>query len=206
MLRGEVKIELEPVFGAYLEEQVPSLDAETGYRRALDLASYFFSAQIYGWSFYYDVGERARGIAEELELTPLGEILWGDPGLLVTHTNAKDRVLSVWMDYRTNDIQQRRLQMWRMGNVRTAQAVGYAPITGPAATSNWFTMREKALEDAARAAIRALLQARERNRPREVTGFISLETFPAFWVTGGRLAVQARFKVEIREITPFAVH
>jgi len=206
VLRGEVKIELEPIYGAYLEEQVPSLDAESGYRRALDLASYFFSAQIYGWSFYYDVGERARGIAEELELTPLGEIHWGDPGLFVTNTNSKDRVLSVWMDYRPTDAQMRRLQMWKMGNVRTAQAIGYAPLDGPATTSNWFTVREKALEDAARAAIRAMLQGSERNRPKEVTGYISLETFPSFWITGGRWAAQARFKVEIKEIIPFAAY
>ena len=206
VLRGEVKIELEPTYGAYLEEQIPSLDAETGYRRALDLASYFFSAQIYGWSFYYDVGERARGIAEELELTPLGEILWGDPGLFVTDTSAQNRVISVWMDYRPSEAQTRRLQMWKMGNIRTAQAIGYTPLDGPVATSNWFQVREKALEDAARAAIRAMLQGSERNRPKEVTGFISLESFPAFWMTGGRLAVQARFRVEIKEIVPFAVY
>ena len=201
-----MRIELEPIYGAYLEEQVPSLDAETGYHRALELASYFFSAQIYGWSFYYDIGERARGIAEELELTPLGEIPWGDPGLFVTAANSKDRFLSVWMDYRPTDAQRRRLEMWKMGNVRTAQAIGYTPLDGPATTSNWLTIREKALEDAARAAIRAMLQGSERNRPKEVSGLISLETFPSFWSTGGRWAVQARFKVEVKEIIPFAAY
>jgi hypothetical protein len=206
VLRGEVKIELEPIYGAYLEEQYPSLDAESGYRRALDLAAYFFSAQIYGWSFHYDVGERARGIAEELELTPLGEIPWGDPGLFVTDANSKERVLSVWMDYRPTEAQRRRLQMWKMGNIRTAQAIGYTPLDGPATTENWLTIREKALEDAARAAIRAMLQGSERNRPKEAVGFISLETFPYFWDTGGRWAVQARFRVEIKEIIPFAAY
>jgi hypothetical protein len=206
VLRGEVKIELEPIYGTYLEEQYDALEAEIGYRRALELASYFFAAQIYGWSFYYDIGERARGIAEEMELTPLGEIRWGDPGLFVTDTNAKDRVLSVWMDYRPTDAQQRRLQMWKMGNVRTAQAIGYTPLDGPATTENWLTLREKALEDAARAAIRAMLQGSERNRPKEATGFISLEAFPYFWISSGRWAVQARFKVEIKEIIPFAAY
>jgi hypothetical protein len=206
VLRGEVKIELEPVYGAYVEEQVPSLDAETGYRRALQLGASFFSAQIYGWSFYYDIGERARGIAEELELTPLGEIIWGDPGLFVTHTSAKDRVLSVWMDYRPTDAQSRRLQMWKIGNVRAAQATGFTPLDGPATTENWLEIREEALKDAARAAIRAMLQGSERNRPKEAVGFISLETFPYFYSTGGRLAAQARFKVEIREIIPFAAY
>jgi len=206
VLRGEVKIELEPIYGTYLEEQYETLEAEIGYRRALELAAAYFAAQIYGWSFHYDVGERARGIAEELELTPLGEIPWGDPGLFVTDTNSKDRVLSVWMDYRPTDAQRRRLQMWKMGNVRTAQAIGYTPLDGPATSSNWLTVREKALEDAARAAIRAMLQGSERNRPKEASGFICLETFPYFWITGGRWAAQARFKVEVKEIIPFAAY
>ena len=96
--------------------------------------------------------------------------------------------------------------MWNMGNVRTAQAIGYAPLDGPATTENWRTIREKALEDAARAAIRAMLQGSERNRPKEASGFISLESFPNFWMTSGRWAVQARFKVEIKEIIPFAAY
>jgi hypothetical protein len=206
VLRGEVKVELEPIYGAYIEEQVPSLDAETGYRRALQLGANFFAAQIYGWSFYYDIGERARGIAEELELTPLGEIPWGDPGLFVTQTSAKDRVLSVWMDYRPTDAQRRRVEMWKMGNVRAAQAIGYSPLDGPATTENWLAIRDNALKDAARAAIRAMLQGSERNRPKEATGFISLETFPYFYNSSGRLAAQARFRVEIREIIPFAAY
>ena len=203
VLRGEVKIEQEPIYRSYIEEPYP-LDSETAYHRALELAAMFFSGQIYGWSFYYDVGERARGIEEKLELTPLGEIPWGDPGLLVTHTRLENRIHSVWMDYRPTDAQRRRLEMWKMGNIRAAQAIGYSPTGDAPENLNWLAIRKNALEDAARAAIRAMLQASERNRPKEVTGFISLESFPSFWIDGGRWAARARFKVEIKEIIPFA--
>jgi hypothetical protein len=113
VLRGEVRVGLEPIFGFYVDEEYP-LDKETAYRRALQEAALFFSAQIYGWSFYYDVGERARGIEEVFELNPLGEIRWGDPRLYVTHANFEtweleattlrfSAFLSVWMDYRPTD-------------------------------------------------------------------------------------------------------
>ena len=207
VLRGEVRVELEPIpfFDAYLEEIFP-LDREEAYRMALQKAALFFSAQVYGWSFHYDIGERARGIAEEFELTPLGEIRWGDPRLFVTHARFENHVFSAWMDYRPSEAQQMRLRMWRMGNIRTVQAIGHGPLGGPAEASGWLDIKMNALEDSARAAVRAMLQASERNRPKEATGFISLQSFPVFWMDSGRWAARARFRVEITEIIPFAVH
>jgi hypothetical protein len=198
-------VDLEPVFGGYVDEEYP-LDKESAYRRALQEAALFFSAQIYGWSFHYDIGERARGIAEEFELRPLGEIRWGDPGLFVTHARFENRVFSAWMDYRPTDAQRRRLEVWKMGNVRSAQAIGYGPLGGPVEVSDWLTIKKKTLEDSARAAVRAMLQGSERNRPKQATGFICLQNFPAYWMDAGRWAAQARFRVEIKEIVPFAVY
>ena len=205
VLRGQVKVELEPIYGGYVDEEYP-LDKDTAYRRALEEAAMFFSAQIYGWSFHYDIGERARGIAEEFELTPLGEIRWGDPRLFVTHARFDNYVLSVWIDYRPGDIQQRRLEMWKMGRVRSAQAVGYGSLGGPVEVSDWLAIKKKVLEDSARAAVRAMLQGSEKNRPKEAKGFICLENFPAYWMDAGRWAAQARFRVDITEIIPFSAY
>jgi len=216
VLRGEVKIELMPIYGAYIDKEYP-LVKDTAYRRALEEAALFFSAQIYGWSFLYDVGERARGIEENFELTPLGEIRWGDPGLNVTHAHFENRdfrftshelsdVLSVWFDYRPTAAQARRIEMWKKGNIRTAQAIGYGPLGGPALDSDWITIKKNTLEDTARTAVRAMLQGSERNRPKQVSGFICLQTFPSYWMDAGRWAAQARFRVEITEIIPFAAY
>jgi hypothetical protein len=216
VLRGEVRVELEPIYRAFVDEKYP-LDKEAAYRRALQEAALFFSAQIYGWSFHYDVGERARGIKEEFELNPLGEIRWGDPGLYVTHANFETResrvttqslaaFLSAWMDYRPTDAQRRRLEMWRKGNIRPAQAVGYSNAGDSAEETSWLAMKKNALEDSARAAVRAMLQGSEINRPKEAAGFICLESFPSFYMDSGRQAALARFKVEITEIIPFAAY
>ena len=205
-----------PIYGAYIDEEYP-LEKDTAYRRALEEAALFFSAQIYGWAFHYDIGEKARGIAEEFELESLGEIRWGDPGLFVTNAHFENRdfrftsheladVLTVWMDYRPTDVQARRLEMWKLGTVRTAQAIGYGPLGGPVEKSDWLTIKKKTLEDSARAAVRAMLQGSERNRPKEATGFISLQTFPAYFMDSGRWAAHARFRVEIKEIVPFSAY
>ncbi|GHV13395.1 hypothetical protein FACS189491_08300 [Spirochaetia bacterium] len=197
ILRGEVRID---------NEKYP-LDTETLHRRALEEAAIFYSAMIYGWSFHYDIGERARGLAEEFELTPLGNIPWGDPGLFATDVQLRDMQLYLWTDYRMTDAQKRRTAMWRAGGMRNVQAIGYGgPLGGMTENGDWMSIRQAALEDAARAAIRGILRQEERNRPKGVSGFISLAAFPAYRIDGDRWAVSARFRFQVTEIVPFAAY
>jgi hypothetical protein len=98
------------------------------------------------------------------------------------------------------------MSIWRTGTIRNAQAVGYAPIGNMEEYPGWLDIRKAALEDAARLALRNLLRGRERNRPKEVTGFISLASFPRYYISGGRWAASARFRVQVNEIIPFAAY
>jgi hypothetical protein len=205
ILRGEVCMEMEPLSGPYVEEQYP-LDADTLRRRALEEAAMFYSAMIYGWSFHYDIGEKARGIPEEFELEPLGTIPWGDPGLFATDAEFRDMKLFLWTDYRLGEAQKRRVGAWRAGTTRSIQGIGYGPLGGPPDAQGWIDIKKTALEDAARSALRAMLRQLERNRPKEVTGIICLAAFPRYWVDGGRWAASGRFRVEVSEIVPFAAY
>jgi hypothetical protein len=204
VIRGEVIVDLEPIYAGFIDNEYP-LEIPTASRRALEEARLFYSAMIYGWSFYYEPGERARRIAENLEMEPVGNIQFGDSGLKVTDVEVRDMRLVVWTDYHLTEIQQRRLQMWRSGMVRNAQAVGYAPSVSQE-YPGWLAVKKSALEDAARAALRDALRGSERNRPKEVTGFISLASFPRYFMDSGRLAAAARFRVQITEIVPFAAY
>ncbi|MDR0997425.1 MAG: hypothetical protein LBL70_00015 [Treponema sp.] len=205
VLRGEVCVETEPIRGFYVEDQYP-LDADTLRRRALEEAAMFYSAMIYGWSFHYDIGEKARGIPEEFELEPLGTIPWGDPGLSATDAEFRDMKLYLWTDYRLGEAQKRRVGSWRAGTVQSIQGTGYGPLGGPPDIQGWIDIKKNVLEDAARSAVRAMLRQRERNRPKEVTGIICLAAFPRYWMEGGRWAASGRFRVEVGEIVPFAAY
>jgi hypothetical protein len=209
VIRGEVYADLEPIYGGYVDEEYP-LDVMSASRRALEEAAVFYSAMIYGWSFHYEIGEKARQIDEILEIIPVELIQFGDPGLRVTEVEIKDMQLRLWTDYHLNESQQRRMQVWRTGIIRNIQAVGYSPVESPESFPanqypGWLAVKKSALEDAARIALRTSLQASERNRPKEVTGYISLASFPNYYITQGRWAVSARFRFYITEIIPFAV-
>ena len=203
-LRGEVFVDFEPIYAGHVDEEYP-LDMPTASRRALEESAMFYSAMIYGWSFNYEVGERARRIAEKLELESIASIEFGDPSLRVTDTEIRDMRLRIWTDYYMDDSQQRRMQVWRTGIIRNAQAIGYGPSSLDE-NPGWLAVKKMALEDAAKTALRAMLQGSERNRPKEVSGFISLASFPRYFVDGGRWAVSARFRVQIIEIIPFSVY
>ena len=206
VIRGEVWVEMEPIYGDRADSEYP-LNIETAARRALQEAALYFSGMIYGWSFHYDIGERARGIAEEFnEFQPMGEIIWGDPKLNVTEAENKDMKLRIWADYQMSDAQQKRILFWRTGTVRNAQATGYCPMQGVTPDSGWIDIRNAVLKDAARAAIRGMLQSSERNRPKEAIGQISLASFPRFYVASGQWAASVRFRVQINEIIPFAAY
>jgi len=204
VIRGQVFVDFENIYAGHVDEEYP-LSMDTASRRALDEVALFFSAMIHGWSFSYEVGERARKIDENLELTPLGKIQFGDPALVVTESEIKDMQLIIWADYHLSEPMQKRMQVWRTGMIRNAQAIGYAPISFET-YPGWIAVKQLALEDSARAALRAALRGSERNRPKHVTGFISLAAFPRFYIEAGRWAVSARFRVQIIEIRPFAAY
>jgi len=204
VIRGDVYVDLEPIYSGHVDEEYP-LDITAASRRALQESSLFFSAMIYGWSFNYEVGERARRISENLELEELGNIQYGDPAMRVTDVEVRDSRFIIWADYQLNDHLQRRMQVWRSGTIRNAQGVGFAP-SHVDEYPGWLALKKIALEDAARSSLRSILRGSERNRPKEVRGFISLAAFPRFFIDSGRWAASARFRVQITEIIPYAVY
>jgi len=199
-------VDIEPIYGDRPDEEYP-LSTEAAGRRALQEAALYYSAMIYGWSFHYDIGERARGIKEEFGvLEPMGEILWGDPRLTVTEVETRGSRLLVWTDYRMSEMQAKRMEVWKKGTVRNAQATGYCPITGPSPDSGWLDIRSAVLKDAARTAVRTMLRGSERNRPKEAAGYISLASFPRVYIASGQWVASVRFRVQINEIIPFAAY
>jgi hypothetical protein len=204
VLRGEVYVDLEPIYAGHVDEEYP-LSITTAGRRALEEAALFYSAMIHGWSFSYEIGEKARKIEEHLELKPEGVIKFGDPSLVVTDTEIRGMQLRVWTDYHLTDGGQKKVHVWRTGMIRNMQATGYSP-TFFEEFPGWIPAKQLALEDSARAALRAALRGSERNRPKHVNGFISLAAFPRYYIDGGRWAVFARFRVRIMEIIPFAAY
>lgn len=205
VLRGEVRVDLEPLYMRDIEKGA-TLDTASARKSALEEAAMIYSAMIYGWSFEYEIGEKARGIPENFELTPLGAVSFGDPGLRVTDVDVRGMLFCLWTDYILTEMQMRRMRVWQTGTVRSLQAQGKGPLGGPLQREDLAAIRKAALEDAARAGVRAMLRGMERNRPRAARGFIALAEFPVYRIDAGYWTVSARFRVELTGIEPFAAY
>jgi hypothetical protein len=204
-LRGGVYVELEPVYAQFLGVPYP-LDDESASLWAVEDAAAAFSAMIYGWSFTYEPGEKARGLNEMLDLSPLGGIETSDTKLKITDVNIKDDILYMQADYYPDEAQKSRIRSWNSARTFSAQAVGYGPLQGQAGITVRSEIKEAALKDAMKKAIRKKLRVTERNRPLAALGFIALSKFPLYRMQNGMWAATAEFRIEIKEIIPFAAY
>jgi hypothetical protein len=196
ILRGAFDVDLEPVYA--LEPGIPyPLDQATAHRRALEEAARVFAGMVYGWNFDYALGDRARGIAESFELEPLGKIPFGDTRLSVTDAGAEGSFLRVWAEYRLDEAQMRAFTVVREVAARYSQGLGAAAL------SRGSTAKAEALADAARAAVRALVSAAERNKPKEAAGTVTLVDVPRYWIDAGRFVCAARFRINVKETIPY---
>lgn len=195
-LRGRFRVEMEPVAALKPGDPYP-LPPDTAHRYALEEASRVFSGMIYGWNFDYDIGEKARGIAERFDLSALGSIPFGDPRMEATDAEKEGSFFFLWAEYRMDELQKRSYSVLREGAAKNAQGTGSAPV------SAGKDGRAAALDDAARQAVRSLLRGSERNRPKEARGTVALVEVPRIWVDEGRFQCAARFRIVVKELVPY---
>jgi hypothetical protein len=205
VLRGEISEELEPVYAVFLGLPSP-INTETASRWALEDSASAFSGMIYGWAFEYEPGERARMIEEFIELTPLGEVRFGDKRMRVTDTRTENNTLHIWSDYTLSAEQVYRMSAWKASNTIGVNATGYAALQGGAGTSERKMIKFSALEDAAKKAIRAYLRSNNKNRPSTSKGYISLAQFPSFHIANGKWTANAHFRLQLTSVSQFSVY
>jgi hypothetical protein len=205
VLRGEVCVELEPVYAQFLGVPYP-LDSATATQWAVEDAAAAFSGIIYGWAFSYEPGEAARGIQEFLELRALGEIRTDDTRLELTDAAIRNGLFYLQADYAVDEAQKKRLLAWKSAPVSSAQSLGYGPLQGEQGVVERRQIKETALKNAMKKAIRKKLRISEKNRPGAATGYIALSKFPLYGMQDGMWAAGAEFKIEIKSIVPFAAY
>ncbi|MDR2802869.1 MAG: hypothetical protein LBB22_01100 [Treponema sp.] len=205
LLRGEVSVEMEPVYAQFLGVPYP-LDLTTANTWAVEDAAAAFSGMVYGWTFVYEPGERARDLQEFFDITMLGKIETDDTRLKVTDAVMDGGVFYMYSDYILDETQKTRLLAWKSASKATVKSLGFSSLQGDKGVTSRSQIKESALKDAMKTALRNRLRITERNRPRTVTGFISLSKFPIYRMQSGMWAATAEFRIEIKEIIPFAAY
>lgn len=169
-------------------------------RSLLDEGRRVFAAMVWGYEFVYVPYDRARRVAEVFDLTPLGEIPWGDPRLTVSERRRTGAQLRAYLEYRPDASGTNRRLAWEGAPYKSAQGRGTAPaVRGTEA-------RYKAMDEAAKEALRALLRPIVKNKPREIRGTFAYAQAPRLTVSEGKYIADLRIRVTVTEVRGYSVY
>ncbi len=175
------------------------IPASTAQKSLLDDAQALFSGMVYGWTFTYVPGDRARHVTESFTLTPLALIPRGTPRMRVLEARIVDTRLEARFVYALDDEEAQRRAAWESNTALLSTGTGSASVMGgPAA-------RGDSLRDAIRDAIRLALDQRYLNKPREIRGEVVLWEDPTVIVRAGTWTTIAKVKLLLREIIPYRI-
>lgn len=186
-----------------LEPPMESIDSSTEagalHERLLEQARSVLGGMIYGYRFVYTPSDRSRGVADRFELTPLGEIAWGDPRLSVAWVARQERRLAARVAYEMADFQAARRRAWSTNALPAASGRGdHSLLAGPGA-------RQAALSNAIEQAIRDYARGRIDNKPRELRGEVVIWEPPYTVIGPGTYVTTVKVKLRIDEAVPYRV-
>ncbi|HEY9593848.1 MAG TPA: hypothetical protein VHE79_05180 [Spirochaetia bacterium] len=190
-------VELEPLFR--IDPSRYPLPLDVAERDLLETGRVLVSGMVFGWTFEYYPGDRARQVQESFTLTPIAEIPWGSPRLRVSETEHDATRLWGRIIYSLSDEDSRRRSSWESNTADQATGTGTAPIqAGPDG-------RDASLKAAIRDAIRRSLDTRYVNKPRSIRGEVILWDDPQTIVRSGTYTTVAKVRIAVRELVPYRI-
>jgi hypothetical protein len=196
ILNEEFWAELQPL--VVQDEGNPTMD--TAVKRTLEEGRYVFSGMVYGFSFSYTPLDRSRNIEEEFELKLHGEIPWGDPNLTVHQTRMEGSKVYVRLRYALRDFQE----SWHQGmrsNVLRASAG-----TGDASYYEGHGEKITAIRNAVLNAVREHARTRMDNKPKKISGEVTLDAAPRIIIITGMYRAVCSVKLRIDDVIPYRVY
>jgi hypothetical protein len=190
-------IELEPLVG--IGEGPYPIPMDVAEKTLLEEGRTLVSGMIYGWTFSYTPGDKARRVDESFLLTPIAQVPWGSPRLHVIETEVTKARLWARIAYTLDEQESHRRASWDSNT--TALSTGQ----GAGALRDGVSARTKALESAIRDAIRRSLDARYLNKPREIKGEVVLWTDPMVLAHSGTYMTTATIKFIVRDLIPYRI-
>jgi hypothetical protein len=195
VLNEEFWAELQPL----VTQGERNLTMDTAVKRVLEEGRYVFSGMVYGFSFSYTPLDRSRNIEEEFELKPHGEIQRGDPNLAVHETRMEGSRVYVRLRYTLRDFQEKWYQGMRSNILRASSG------TGDASYYEGYGEKITAIRNAVLNAVREHARTRVDNKPKKITGAVTLDGAPRIMILSGVYRAVCSVKLILDEVVPYRV-
>ena len=193
ILNEEFWAELEPL----VVRGERTVSVETAVNRVLQEGRFVFSGMVFGFSFSYTPSDRGRNVDEEFDLKPSHEIPFGDPNLFVHQTRREGSRIFVRLRYALRDFQEDWYRGMR-SNIHSSAA-------GAGEASYYDGHEEKitAVKNAVKNAVREHARTRVDNKPKKITGTLTLDAAPRIMIHSGMYQAVCTVKLKIDEIIPY---
>jgi len=165
----------------------------------LEEARWVFSAMIYGLEFEYTPSDRNRSVDRFYRINLLAEIVYGDRNLEVYDTYLENHLLHVFIRYKLDEHQIRRLEYWNSGVFNSAAAFGKAPFFSE-------NSRINSIKDAIRISLENYLKPVEYNKPKTISGEVLIRTSPSIVVTEGNNRAFVKSRLNIKNVQHYLLN
>ncbi len=168
--------------------------------RFLQEARFTISSILYGWSFRYVPGSRARGVVQEFEIEESASIARADPALTVRDVDRADNTFFGVVDYEVSSEDRRRREARERISTVRSEGIGRSDLL------NGIDGKLEAIENAVRDAIDRHLRDTIPNRPREVWGDVTLAEAPQIRPVAGQYEARVQILLRIEAVRPYLTY
>lgn len=167
-------------------------------RKIREVAPFLVGGMVHGWRFTYTPYDRARGVEEVFEFTPVAELTEAELGGIGYRAPwAEGDRLSAWVEYRRTAAQEHSFRAWSSVMHPRIRGTGYARL------SLGFEGIRRASEDALKDAVRSYERTRLKTKPKEVSGMVLVREPPLIGIDAGRYRVTLDFFMETDRIVDY---
>ena len=167
-------------------------------RKIKEVSPFILSGMVYGWHFEYVPYDKARGVAEYFEFTPIQELNEAEVSAInYAKPWIKDSILNCWVEFRRSDAQIHIYKGWESVLHPRIKGEGYAKL------SEGFEGIQKACGEAVKMAVRNYERKWIKTKPKEISGTVFMSEPPKIGVDAGRYKVTLDFFMETDKIIEY---
>ena len=193
---------------AYPGTQAAAQDADAkefdySIARIKETVPFLMEGLVYGWNFVYTPSDKARGVEEYFEITPVRtagvpEPVEGSFDIKYSSVWIENNRFNCWVDYTRTPSEIQTYNLWASIQNPTIQGRGYGDL------SLGFEGIKQASQDALKNAIRSYYRNTIKNKPKEITGRVLIRKTPLIGIDRGRYVIKLDFFLECGTILEYS--
>ena len=167
-------------------------------RKIKEISPFILSGMVYGWRFEYVPYDKARGVPEYFEFTPVQTLNESEINSInYAKPRIEDSILNCWIEFRRSDAQIHIFRGWESVLHPKIMGEGYAEL------SEGFDGIQKACGEALKMAVRNYERKWVKTKPKEISGTVLIKEPPKIGVDAGRYKVTLDFFMETDRIVEY---